>query len=120
MLLRPQNGHIWNLVESHFGDTFIHVNINMFLPIQKSFDQSVDLATGGVRLLVQRRRDKVVLLSLTETEWRFLNDIAARNNLETIIENILGLEPDTDVVVLLQKFVVQSTLVDFTHQSNQS
>ena len=76
-------------------------------------DQSVDLSEGGVRLLIQRRNDKIALLPLTEAEWKFLSDIAENKTLETAFESVLREEPSADVAALLQKFVARTTLVDF-------
>jgi hypothetical protein len=77
-------------------------------------DQSVNLAEGGVRLLIQRRDDKIALLPLNEVEWNFSSHIAENNTLEMACERALRENPDADIVALLQKFVAQATLVDFS------
>ncbi len=44
IFIRSQNGYTRDFIEGHLRNTFIHVNIYMFLPIQESFNQGVDPA----------------------------------------------------------------------------
>jgi hypothetical protein len=76
-------------------------------------DQSVDLAEGGVSLLIQRSGHKILLHPLSAAEWRFLTGIAENQTLEKVFERVLLAEPGADAGALLRKFVAQATLVEF-------
>lgn len=89
-------------------DTIWRVNQTDYLG-----DQSVDLTEGGVSLLIQRSGHKISLHPLGAAEWRFLNNLAENQTLESAFASVSLAEPGADAGALLQKFVAQATLVDF-------
>lgn len=76
-------------------------------------DQTVDLATGGVSLLIQRRENQMLLIPLNEAEWRFLTALNDRQTLDAAFEHALRADPATDLGALLQKNVARATLTEF-------
>ena len=76
-------------------------------------DQSVDLASGGVSLLLQRRENRMVLMTLSEAEWQFLAALNDRQTLEVACANAMRADPATDLGALLHTYVGQTTLVEF-------
>ena len=77
-------------------------------------DQSVDLASGGVSLLLQRHENRMALMTLTEAEWRFLNALNDRQTLEVAYACALRADPAADLGALLHTYVGQATLVEFS------
>ena len=80
-------------------------------------DQAVNLATGGVNLLIQRHERRVTLTALGEAEWRFLYALDDRQPLDYAFEQALSAVPDTDLGALLQTCVATTTLADFSLSS---
>ena len=76
-------------------------------------EQSVDLTTGGVSLLIQRHHNRIRLTALSAAEWRFLTALNDKQSLAAACDNVLRIDPDTDVGALLQTCVAQATLVEF-------
>jgi hypothetical protein len=76
-------------------------------------DQSVDLASGGVSLLLQRRENRMVLMTLSEAEWGFLNTLNDRQPLNAAYECAMRADPAADLGALLHTYVGQTTLVEF-------
>jgi hypothetical protein len=98
------------LLESSFPvDSIWHVN-------QEDFEgeQNVDLALGGVRLLIRRPRHHVDVVPLSDGEWRFLNSLASGETLGTACEMALSASDEFELGKTLQRFVSEATLVDFT------
>jgi hypothetical protein len=76
-------------------------------------DQSVDLESVGVGLLLQRHENRIALKPLSETEWRFLTALNDRQTLEVAYECALRADPAADLGALLHTHVGQATLVEF-------
>lgn len=76
-------------------------------------EQSVDLTSGGVSLLIQRTYDRISVTALSAAEWRFLAALDDRKTLASAYEYALTAEPDCDLATLLQQNVAQETLVEF-------
>lgn len=77
-------------------------------------DQHVDIDSGGVRLLIERRARHIELQALHEGEWALLQDLAARQTLAAAAESACAAETDFDLASALSRLIAQSTLVDFT------
>ncbi len=77
-------------------------------------DQCVDLAEGGVKLLVLRRGLAIELQTLGEGEYAFLNALAAPQDLGSACEAALGAEANFDPGACLQRHVARCTLVGFS------
>ena len=76
-------------------------------------DQAVDLSSGGVCLLIQRRENRIVLITLSEAECRFLAALNDRQTLEVAYECAMRADPAADLGTLLHTYVGQATLVEF-------
>jgi len=76
-------------------------------------DQSVDLSSGGVSLLIQRRENRIVLIALSEAEWQFLAALNDRQTLEAAYGCAMRADPAADLGALLHTYVSQATLVEF-------
>jgi hypothetical protein len=76
-------------------------------------DQSVDLASGGVSLLLQRRENRMALMTLSAAEWQFLSALNDRQTLEVAYERAMRADPAADFGALLHTHVGQATLVEF-------
>lgn len=74
----------------------------------------VNLDSGGVKLLVERRTQRVVIQVLSSGDWALLRQIANGANFATACASALSAEADYDLESVLQRFIAQSTLVDFT------
>lgn len=79
-----------------------------------SGDPPVDLNRGGVHLLVRREDYQAVLQPLTPGEWAFLNACQAGADLSHASVSGLEADPHFDIGSVLQKFVADSILVDFS------
>ncbi|MBI3574720.1 MAG: putative DNA-binding domain-containing protein [Gammaproteobacteria bacterium] len=77
-------------------------------------DAIVDLAEGGVRLLVVRRGLDVAVESLGAGDDALLRAFAAGQNLEQAGAAALAVAPDYDLPAALQNHVARATLVDFS------
>jgi len=76
-------------------------------------DQSVDLESGGVSLLLQRNENRMVLITLSEVEWRFLAALNDGQTLKFAFECAMRTDPATDLGALLHTYVGRTTLVEF-------
>ncbi len=76
-------------------------------------EDRIDLASGGVTLLVHRRDFAVALEPLAKNEFALLSLIAAGQCLELACDHVLQREPAFDVAASLQRRVLDGTLVDF-------
>jgi hypothetical protein len=77
-------------------------------------DESIDLASGGNRLLVLRRGHDVELEPLGAAEYRLLSALACGVRLGAALEAALAEEAAFDLGACLQHHVAAGTLVDFT------
>jgi hypothetical protein len=75
--------------------------------------ETVDLAAGGIRLLVIRRGLEVDLETLGPGEHALLRALDDGRNFVAACESTLAVEPKFDVTTCMQWHVTQSTLVDF-------
>jgi hypothetical protein len=82
---------------------------------QEGFDGDalVDLAEGGVRVLVSRPRLDVELQPVDEAEFTLLRELAADRTFAQACEAALEVQTDFDLSASLQRHVLQGTLVDF-------
>jgi len=76
-------------------------------------DSVVDLAEGGVRLLVMRRGLTVAIEPLGAGEHALLSAMAAGKNFAESAEAALAVEPELDLPRSLRRRVRDATLVDF-------
>lgn len=77
-------------------------------------DQSVDLSIAGECLLVQCRNLTISVENITEAEWTLLSNIADGAPLGEIIECLLRKFPNTDVGMLLQRYIIQSVITGYS------
>lgn len=76
-------------------------------------DQTVDLAEGGVRLLVIRRDNlDIEIHALEEGEFALLQTLAEGDSLATACEHALNAQADFDLTTELGKHITRGTLVD--------
>ena len=76
-------------------------------------DNSVDLASGGVKLLICRRDYSVELQPVSPGEFTVLNRIAQGGRFAAACEATLETEQRFDAGAFLQKFILGRALVDF-------
>ena len=76
-------------------------------------DTAVDLAAGGVNLLIERHAGMIALQTLSPGEWALLAALAADDNFATACEQALHAEPNLDLGNTLAGLVAQATLIDF-------
>ena len=76
-------------------------------------DDTVDLNTGGCKLLMIRRHFDIELQVLTDGEFALLQALAYGSDFATACEQALAIQADFDVVSHFQKHVIGRTLVDF-------
>jgi len=77
-------------------------------------DGTIDLASGGIRLLVLRRGHDVELEALGDAEYRLLSALASGARLGAALEAALAEEAAFDLGACLQRRLAGGTLVDFT------
>ncbi|NJN47973.1 MAG: DUF2063 domain-containing protein [Candidatus Competibacteraceae bacterium] len=77
-------------------------------------DQSVNLDSGGVQLLVIRRHLNVEIHPLTEGEYVLLQALADNLDFTTACEQALERQPDFNLPASFQHHVAQGTLIDFS------
>ncbi|BAU47815.1 hypothetical protein SVA_1240 [Sulfurifustis variabilis] len=80
----------------------------------QSGDQEVDLAEGGVSLLVIRRGLAVEIESLDRGEFALLTSLAKGLTLERAAVKALAATPDLRLDRVLRRHVAGQTIVDFT------
>ena len=76
-------------------------------------DAVVDLKTGGVNLLIERRAGVIELQTLSPGEWNLLTSLAADDDFATACTLALEAEPNLDLSTTLAGLVTHATLVDF-------
>ena len=76
-------------------------------------DNSVDLASGGVNLLIRRHDYSVELQPVSPGEFAVLSRIAQGGRFASACEAALTTEPQFDAGAFLQKFILGGILVDF-------
>lgn len=77
-------------------------------------DQTVDLAQGGVRLLVIRRENMdIEIHALEEGEFALLQALAEGHSLATACEHAFNAQADFDLATQLGRHLSRGTLVDF-------
>lgn len=74
----------------------------------------INLDSGGVQLLIQRRGSLIELQSLEFGEWVFLTALSAGNDFATACSKTLHVNPNFDLTHFLSELVLNSTLVDFS------
>ena len=78
-------------------------------------DQTVNLAEGGIRLLVIRREDLAIEIQvLEEGEFTLLSALAGNRGFAMACERALAIEGTVDVATAFRRHIVQGTLVDFS------
>lgn len=77
-------------------------------------DDSIDLASGGVTLLVRRCDFSVALEPLARNEFALLSLIAAGQCLGPACDHMLQSDPAFDVAAFSQRHIGGGTLVDFS------
>ena len=77
-------------------------------------DQTVDLDSGSARVLVRRPVHQPEIVSLAESDWRFLEAINSGVTLGSACEEVLGCSPEFDIGGTLRKLVEGEVLVDFS------
>lgn len=76
-------------------------------------DARVDLAMGGVRLLVVRRAQDVVIETLTTGDHALLSAFAAEQSFETAGRAALVAQPEYQLAAALRRYVASATLTNF-------
>ena len=77
-------------------------------------DVAVNLADGGVRLLVVRRELEVVVEPLSAGDDTLLRAFAAGQRFEEASTAALAAQPDYDLAAALRRHVARATLTDFS------
>ncbi len=80
-------------------------------------DPSVDLAEGGVRVLVLRTRLEIAMYPLSPGEYAWLGALAEGRDITRSFERAYAVEPDFDLKACLERHVIRGTLVDW-HLAN--
>ncbi len=75
-------------------------------------DQQVDLDEGGVRLLLIRRALEIEIETLSAGEFMLLRALKDRRRFAEACGQALAVEPDIDLSALLQKLVINGTVVE--------
>lgn len=73
----------------------------------------VNLDSGDVKLLIERRAQRVVIQVLRCSDWALLSQLANGTDFATACVSALSAEADYDLDSAMQRFIAQSTLVDF-------
>lgn len=77
-------------------------------------DDIVDLATGGVRLLVIRRGIETAIEQLSAGDYALLVALGDERTLATACESALAVEPALDLAVTLSGHIARRTVVGFS------
>lgn len=77
-------------------------------------DQTIDLGSGGVRLLMSRQGDEIALHPVDRRDYEMLTMIARGETLGDCLDIVQGLSPDFDLSGFLSCYVGNRTLVEFT------
>jgi len=75
--------------------------------------ETMDLAAGGTRLLIVRRRLEIELETLSAGEYALLHAFADEHMFADACEQAFAAEPQFDVTTSMQWHVAHNTLVDF-------
>jgi hypothetical protein len=76
-------------------------------------EETIDLDSGGERLLVIRRRLEVLIERLGPGDYRLLDGCRQGESFETACQQALAADPDFDLPAALHWHVRQATLTDF-------
>lgn len=76
-------------------------------------DETIDLWSGGVSLLVRRPHHAVVLQPLEQGEFILLSELAAGRSVLHAFERAAAVEPQFDLSEFLRRHVLALNLVDF-------
>jgi hypothetical protein len=77
-------------------------------------DVAVNLASGGVRLLVARHELEVVIEPLSAGDDALLRDFAAGQRFEDASAAALAVQPDYDLPAALRRHVASAVITDFS------
>jgi hypothetical protein len=77
-------------------------------------DKTVDLAEGGVSLLVHRSKNTVTVEALPPADYRLLERLSLGERLAEAIGNMRSADPDFDFGGALARFVSRGVLVGFS------
>jgi hypothetical protein len=84
-------------------------------------DLTVDLAEGGVKLLIVRRENlDIEFQPLEDGEFSLLRALAGNGDFATACERALAVQPTLDLPACFRRHVLQGTLVAFRRSSSQS
>lgn len=73
----------------------------------------IDLNSGGVKVLIERRTNQIVLRGLSGRESVFLQAFVNEMDFASACEAALGIDADYDIAGALQDLIAKTTLVDF-------
>ena len=77
-------------------------------------DRPVDLAEGGVKLLIIRRENlDIEFQALADGEFSLLHALAGNGDFATACEQAMAAQPTLDLPACFHRHVVQGVLVDF-------
>ena len=77
-------------------------------------DPTVNLADGGVRLLVARPHMEVIVESLSAGDDALLRAFAAGQRFEDASAAVLAAQPDYDLAAALRRHVARGVIIDFS------
>jgi hypothetical protein len=77
-------------------------------------DAAIDLAEGGIKLLVIRRDYEVLFEPLSDVEFTFLSTFSQQQNFADACANTLAISANFDIAQCLQQNITRGTIVDFS------
>jgi len=85
---------------------------------QEGYDGNgrIDLDEGGCHLVIYRPEWDVVIISVQEVEYQFLNFLAMKLSLVQAVEQVIGKAPHFDVQAVLQHWITNGLLTDIYHK----
>jgi len=78
--------------------------------------ESINLAEGGVNLLIIRRDLDIILVTLTSADYVFLNTLQDNHSLSIALKAAQRIEPEFNLQEKLLGWIKDKTLVDFSIQ----
>jgi hypothetical protein len=75
-------------------------------------DNTVDLAEGGVKLMIVRRRLEIEFQPLSDGEFHLLSMLAQDQRFAAACETALSIDPEFDLARCLEEHVIQGTFVE--------
>ena len=78
-------------------------------------DQTVDLNSGGVNVLIQRSGINVMIFPLDVIEWTFLKSLHEGASLGNALAITQDVASHVDLEALMKKFISMESLVDLSH-----